>query len=303
MITIITPSYNRAGMIETAIQSVLSQDYPQVEHIIIDGGSTDGTLDVLKKYPQLKVVSEPDTGMYDALNKGLDLATGEIITFLNSDDYYAPDVFSKIANIFADKNIDAVVGLAGIVYQTEDTHQDIVLYQPGQGDSLLSHTILEMPIFNAYFFSKHVFHDIGKFNTRYQIAADRDFMIRFASGNFKTCVVDYPVYYYLQHSDSMTIDYTDAKYRAIVDEHLFLSKSYIESHIEYPRQLVESLVELRTRETIRVCAHCLRQKDFSGAWFYFKEGILYNPLWIIRFLKHAFIHPIRQKMGLPYESP
>src|SRR4030066_1952836 len=95
-VSIITPSYNRAGMIETAIQSVLSQNFPEVEHIIIDGGSTDGTLDVLKKYPHLRVVSEPDQGMYDALNKGLNLATGEIIGFLNTDDYYAPSVFDKI---------------------------------------------------------------------------------------------------------------------------------------------------------------------------------------------------------------
>ena len=112
-VSIITPSYNRAGMIETAIQSVLSQNYPEVEHIIMDGGSTDGTLEVLKKYPHLRVVSEPDQGMYDALNKGLNLAHGEIIGFLNTDDFYAPGVFAKIALQFSEKTVDAVAGLAG----------------------------------------------------------------------------------------------------------------------------------------------------------------------------------------------
>lgn len=303
LISIITPSYNRAGMIETAIQSVLGQDYPQVEHIIIDGGSTDGTLDVLKKYSHLRVVSEPDQGMYDALNKGLSLASGEIIGFLNTDDYYATGIFAQIALQFSEKNADAVAGLACLVQHSADIFHDLIMYQPGQGEYLIRHTVLEAPIFNAYFFSKCVFNEIGAFDTRYKIAADRDFMLRFALGIYNTIIVDFPVYYYLRHSGSMTFDFTDSKFRKIVDEHLLLSKSYIEAHSKFPRQLVKSLVELRTRETIRVCAHCFRQKEFSEVWFYLVEGFRYNPLWLIRFLKHAMIHPLRQKMGLPYKSP
>ena len=73
-ISIITPSFNRCGMITQAIESVLAQNYPHFEHIIVDGGSTDGTLDILSKYSHLKIISEPDKGMYDALNKGLNIA-------------------------------------------------------------------------------------------------------------------------------------------------------------------------------------------------------------------------------------
>jgi hypothetical protein len=101
----------------------------------------------------------------------------------------------------------------------------------------------------------------------------------------------------------MTFDYTEIKFRKMVDEHLLLSKSYIEVHSKFPRQLIKSLVELRTRETIRACAHCFRQKEFSGAWFYLVEGIRFNPLWPIRFLKHIIVHPIRQRIGLSYKSP
>lgn len=302
-ISVITPSYNRVGMIETAIQSVLYQNFSEVEHIIMDGGSTDGTLEVLKKYPYLRVVSEPDLGMYDALNKGLNLATGEIIGFLNTDDFYAPRIFAQIVLHFSEENVDAVAGLAGIVQHPTDFADDIVMFHPGQSDDLIRHTVLESPIFNAYFFSKRVFQKIGAFDTCYAIAADRDFMLRFVLGNFNIIIVDLPVYYYLRHSGSMTFDYTAAKFRKIVGEHLLLSKSYIEAHTKYPRQLVKSLVELRTRETIRECAHCLRQKDFCGAWFYLVEGIRYNPFWLIRFVKHAIVHPIRQKIGLPYKSP
>jgi len=163
--------------------------------------------------------------------------------------------------------------------------------------------VLEPPIFNAYFFSKGVFQEIGVFDTRYKIAADRDFMLRFALCNFNTIIVDFPVYYYLHHSDSMTFDYTEDKFRKIIDEHLLLSKYYIDVRHKFPRQLIKSLVELRTRETIRACAHCLRQKELRGVFFYLKEGFRYNPFWLLRFLKHALIHPIRQKKGLPYKSP
>jgi glycosyltransferase involved in cell wall biosynthesis len=302
-ITVITPSLNRVGMIETAIQSVVDQNYPDVEHIIMDGGSTDGTLDVLKKYPDLRIVSEPDVSMYNALNKGLGLATGEIIGFLNTDDFYAPDVFAQIALNFSKDNVDAVAGLAGIIQQSADIAYNMVVLHPGQGEDLIRHTVLESPIFNAYFFSKRILQKIGPFDTCYKIASDRDFMLRFSLGNFNTILLDQPVYYYLQHPGSMTTDYTETKFREIVDEHLLLSKSYLEAHSKYPSQLVKSMMELRTRETIRECAHCIRQKQFNKAWIYLIEGFRYNPFWLIRFIKHSIVHPIRQEMSLPYRSP
>ena len=303
VISIITPTLNRAQLIETAIQSVLDQHYPNVEHIIIDGGSTDGTLDVLSKYPKLKVVSEPDKGMYDALNKGIALASGEIIGILNSDDYYAPKVFTSIAQYFSAENVDAVAGQVGIVDITKGIMASSITHNPGNGENLIRHSILEPPYINSYFLTKSVFQRIGLFDTQYKIASDRDFMLRFALGHFKIVVVDDPVYYYLQHSGSMTIGYTETKYRKMVDEHLLLSKNYIKSLSEYPNLLLRSFVEMRTRDTIRVCAHCLRQMKFGKALHYAKEGFRYNPFWILRFLKHSLIHPIRLKLGFPYKSP
>jgi glycosyltransferase involved in cell wall biosynthesis len=302
-ISIVTPSYNRGGMIETAIQSVVDQNYPEVDHIIIDGGSTDGTLDVLKKYSHLRVVSEPDQGMYDALNKGLSLAGGEIIGFLNTDDYYAPNVFNKIALQFTEKPVDVVAGLAGVVEHPTDAAHPTRIYRPAQGEDRIRDTVLEPPIFNAYFFDKAVFQKIGGFDTRYKIAADRDFILRFMLGDFRTTIVDYPVYYYLHHPGSLTFDYTEDKYRNMADEHLMLSRSYLETQLRYPKSLAKSLMELRTRETIRVCAHCLRRREFKGAWLYLKQGARGNPSWLFRFIKHAIVHPIRQEIGLPYRTP
>ena len=96
-ISIVTPSFNQAKYIVATIESVMGQDYPNVEHIVIDGGSTDGTLDSLGRYPHLKLVSEPDRGHADAVNKGFRLATGEIWGFLNSDDTLLPGALLRVA--------------------------------------------------------------------------------------------------------------------------------------------------------------------------------------------------------------
>src|SRR5271156_6128755 len=95
-ISIITATLNRREFIGAAIESVLAQNYPEFEHWIIDGGSSDGTLDVLKRYPHLNVLSEPDRGVYDAWNKGIVRATGVVLGFLNSDDQYAPGTFRLV---------------------------------------------------------------------------------------------------------------------------------------------------------------------------------------------------------------
>ena len=99
-ISIITPSFNQARFIEQTILSVLRQDYPCVEHIVVDGGSTDGTIDIMRRYPHLIWSSEADNGQADALNKGLSKATGDIIGWINSDDYYADNIFAEVEGSF-----------------------------------------------------------------------------------------------------------------------------------------------------------------------------------------------------------
>lgn len=112
-ITIITAVYNRAGTIGQAIASVRSQSWADVEHLVIDGASSDGTLAAVEaaRHPKMRVVSEPDKGIYDALNKGVALAAGEVVGLMHSDDFFAHErVLEKVANAFADRRVLAAYG-------------------------------------------------------------------------------------------------------------------------------------------------------------------------------------------------
>lgn len=112
-ISIITTVFNSVETIEDCIKSVVRQTYPNKEHIIIDGGSTDGTLDVIKKYEYniAKIISEPDNGIYDAMNKGLKFATGDIVGILNSDDFYANEfIMENVVNTILENNVDSCYG-------------------------------------------------------------------------------------------------------------------------------------------------------------------------------------------------
>jgi glycosyltransferase involved in cell wall biosynthesis len=109
-ISILTTSFNSGKYLERAINSVLNQNYNNWEHIIVDGGSTDGTLEILKKFPHLNWVSEPDKGQSDAMNKGFEMSTGDIIGYLNADDYYQPNIFQSIISNFKSSSEDMIVG-------------------------------------------------------------------------------------------------------------------------------------------------------------------------------------------------
>ncbi len=115
-ISIVTPSLNQGSSIEETILSVLAREDPDFEHIVIDGVSTDNTLQVLERFPHLRWVSEEDEGQTDAINKGLELSTGEIVAYLNSDDLYRPGAFATVRRAFEEnESLDVVVGDCDII--------------------------------------------------------------------------------------------------------------------------------------------------------------------------------------------
>lgn len=119
-ISIVTPSYNSGADLERAILSVLEQDYPNWEHIVVDGGSTDNTISVLQKYDHVRWISEPDRGQVDAINKGFAMAQGDVVSYLNADDYYRPGAFGAVADCFRDEQVMVVYGDVEVYDEASD---------------------------------------------------------------------------------------------------------------------------------------------------------------------------------------
>lgn len=179
-ISVITAVFNRHKTIGQAIKSVLSQSYPGVESIVIDGASTDGTLLVLEPYrSRIGVfVSEPDQGIYDALNKGIRCATGDVVGFLHADDVFEnTEVLTKVAEAFRDSTVDIVYGDLAYVQQ-DDIGQVIRYWKSGlYNDASLSRGW--MPPHPTFYVRRTVYERLGGFDTRYRISADYDTVLRF----------------------------------------------------------------------------------------------------------------------------
>lgn len=182
LVSIITVVYNGEAFIEQTIKSVLTQTYTNIEYIIVDGNSTDGTLEIIKKYQSkiAKLISEKDSGIYNAMNKGLSIATGEIIAILNADDYYYPETIQQVVNQFNMNNADVIYGdLTKLrTINGQDFFKDI---KPDI--SLMEKT---MPIFHpSTFVKKKVYDVVGGFNEVYKLSSDYDFVYRVYKAGFK----------------------------------------------------------------------------------------------------------------------
>ena len=183
-ISIITPVYNGIGFIEYCINNVISQDCPHMEHVIVDGGSTDGTVEVIRKYAgefqHILWVSEKDKGQSDAMNKGIDMANGNIIGFLNVDDYYEPKILPEILDIF--KKLPAPSLLVGNCYMWDDNDHLHFVSKPfriGLLNLLMEKYEVALP-FNAsaYFYHKSLHETIGPYKVDEHYGMDVHFIFQ-----------------------------------------------------------------------------------------------------------------------------
>lgn|ERR1035437_1586447 len=179
-ISIITAVFNNREFIEDAIKSVLSQTYSNKELIIIDGGSTDGTLEVIDRYRDNinNLVSSPDRGMYDALNKGIQLATGDIIGLLHSDDLYEnSNILTKVCTLFEKSQPDAVYG--DLIYSDKNDINKVIRYWKAGEFTLPKINQGWMPPHPTLFVRRDVYRQLGGYNSNFKIASDYDLILRF----------------------------------------------------------------------------------------------------------------------------
>jgi glycosyltransferase involved in cell wall biosynthesis len=203
--SIITPSLNQGIYIKDNIESVLSQNYEKIEHIIIDGCSSDNTLAIIKNYSHLKWISEPDKGAANAINKGIKLSKGDIITWLNSDDFYEKDILKDVAEIFNENNsINFVYGnLTFVSEEKKNIRADKTLKYDLDCLVHKNADIIRQP---CTFFRKSLFDEVGGLNENLKCVFDYDLFI-------KMLLIEKPYYYdkniafYREHKNTLTRKY------------------------------------------------------------------------------------------------
>jgi glycosyltransferase involved in cell wall biosynthesis len=179
-VSIITVSHNSVRTISDTIKSVLAQTYDDIEYIIIDGSSTDGTIELVNSFGKniSKFLSEPDKGIYDAINKGIRLATGDIVGILNSDDFfYDSFVIERIAEQFKENEIDAVFGDARFVDPVRTSK--VVRYYSSKYFNTGKFKFGFMPAHPSFYVKRELFEEFGYYKVDYKIAADFELLVRF----------------------------------------------------------------------------------------------------------------------------
>lgn len=179
-VSIITSCYNREATIRGAIESVLRQDYPNIEYIVVDGASKDNSLQIINEYKDQisKIVSEPDRGMYEAINKGIRMATGDIIGLVHSDDFlYSPHTISNIVKQMEDTHADFLYG-DGLFVNAENTNK-VVRKWIGGAYRLWKVRHGWLPLHPTCYMRREVMQKRGLYNESYKIAADSDLLFRY----------------------------------------------------------------------------------------------------------------------------
>ncbi|UZR95489.1 glycosyltransferase family 2 protein [Chondrinema litorale] len=183
-VSIITISYNNVSTILDTIKSVGSQTYSNIEYIVVDGASNDGTLNIIKKNQDIisKYISETDEGIYDAMNKGIQLATGEIVGILNADDFfYNKNTLASVVEAFNKYNVEAIFG--DIVFVSDSNHDKVIRYYSAKKWHPDKFVWGYMPPHPSFFAKSDLYKKFGLFKTDYHIAADYELLIRFLKVN------------------------------------------------------------------------------------------------------------------------
>lgn len=287
-ITVLTPCLNAERYIAEAVQSVRAQHYPELEHIILDGDSHDGTLARLAGFPELRVISETDNGSHDAMNNGIGLATGEIIGFLNTDDIYAENLLAEVADAFA-RDPDLEVVTAGTVVFEEDTNGErrVLVARDHRINNgfWLAELAFGAPGFNGRFFRRDVFEKVGRFDLAYDFSADRHFLTRVALSGAKTLTLPRFGYFFRSHPESRTLDATHRHAEAFAREHIAQAAHF--AHAAGAAHQRRLFLAWHAFESAKLVYFRIKAADPVIAACVVLRLTLDNPIWLYR-LRAAF---------------
>ncbi len=284
-ISVVTVVRNSVITIEQAIKSVLAQDYENVEYIILDGASTDGTAEIIRNHANELGFwrSSPDQGPIAAYNEGIERATGEIIAYLNADDWYEPGILQKIGETFrAEPELDIVTCEARVWKKNPSGTMNMLRAISGPACEI---NPAATPMPNARFFKKTLFARYGNFIEKNHlgkrmISNDLEFLLRLSQHPVRNRVLATPGYNYLVHAGSITFGQNPERMKQMYLERAETAKHYIArgTLTAYRRRLAR----WHRRGTSRAFWWALREKKRTEAWKILKEGLeISGPLWLM----------------------
>jgi glycosyltransferase involved in cell wall biosynthesis len=248
-LSVITPTFNSIATLPETIQSTLSQDYKNWEHIVIDGGSADGTVDLLRSYPHLQWVSERDQGHYHAMNKGIERASGEIVAILNADDCYREGALRRVAEAF-DQNPEWDALFGDVVYVDGESSEIFRREEARYDYDILRFGNVCYVIHPTLFVKKNVYDRIGTYRyEKFLNCCDVDFILRLGQqgcrvGHIPRALANYRLHEHGQSADRRVSSNMKKEYLAIRKEHGFpagISGKFLELFARTKRQLLKLL--------------------------------------------------------------
>jgi glycosyltransferase involved in cell wall biosynthesis len=201
LVSIVTPSLNQGRYIEDAIESVAAQDYPRIEHIVVDGGSTDGTLDVLRRFPELRWVSEPDRGQADAIAKGFAMTRGEILAWLNADDVYLPGAVSAAVEALRTTGAALVYGSWLQIDENGRTLKEVPVAPFDYRELLEIRNMIAQP---TAFFRRGAYEAVGGVDPSFHFALDYELWLKLGAKH-DVATLERPLAAFRFHPDSKTV--------------------------------------------------------------------------------------------------
>jgi glycosyltransferase involved in cell wall biosynthesis len=208
LVTVVTPCLNQARFVEEAVRSVREQDYPRIEHVVVDGGSTDGSLEILRRCDHIRLISEPDDGQADALRKGFALANGEIFGWLNADDAYLPGAVSAAVAKLRSGDFGLVYGGYRVVHENGETAFEVPPH-PFDFETLLdAKNFVPQP---SAFFTREAYEAVSGIDPRYHYAMDYDLWVRIGR-RFNVGVIDGILSCFRFHTESKSVSAADSFY-------------------------------------------------------------------------------------------